>query len=406
MKKYIRIAISLIIIGLPSCDGNFLDASKEQSTKIKKAVDAALAAADNKAGISVAVFKNGDSLWTYAAGCADCNEDKKVKMETSTPTFAYSITKTLVSALVLTQIANGDYAMNNTVDGLLSGNADYSGLSVGQKALLNINATVEQLLTHTSGMPNYADNLDALIPQCDPAASWKPADILENIVYLDDGPAGTFEYSNTNYILLGMIAEVEGSATLNTLLKNTFFTPLGLNLTLAPQDDYPLDIAHPYDDAYVFGLGLPVGSFMDFSTGIKILDPTYDIYTGIGRGTWAAGGIIATAEDLAIWGWELYDDAGTAISASVRTTLKNSATGDGEYGYGVNYYDFTYDDGTAGGTYGHGGGAPGYKTLLRYEKTKKISVAIITNENNTYDGTGLIDQEALAAELFNAYENN
>jgi D-alanyl-D-alanine carboxypeptidase len=323
-------------------------------------------------------------------------------MTTDTPTFAYSITKTFVSALVLTQIADADYVLTDTVDDLLAGDTDYDNLTT---TYINKTATVEQLLTHTSGMPNYADNLDELIPQCNPAAAWKPADILENIVYQDDGPTGTFEYSNTNYILLGMIAQVEGSASLNTLLANAFFTPLTLDLKLAPQDTYPANIAHPYDDKHALSSLFPVGSFDDFAVALPAIFPGYDVYLGIGRGTWTAGGIIGRAEDIALWGWELYNDEGTAISAAVRTTLKNSATTDEEYGYGVTYNDFTYEDGTVGGTYGHGGSAPGYKSLLRYEKTKGISVAIITNTNNTVDGTGLIDQDALAEALFNAYEN-
>ena len=59
-----------------------------------------------------------------------------------------------------------------------------------------------------------------------------------------------------------------------------------------------------------------------------------------------------------------------------------------------------------GGTYGHGGASPGYKTLLRYETTRNIAVAIITNHNNYGDGTGLINQEELAEDLFNAFGDN
>lgn len=387
--------------------------------KIEAAVDAAMDAADNKRGISVAVY-DGTNTWTYAAGYADGDYGTEVgtEMTKDTPAYAYSITKTFISALVLKQIDDGLYSLTDTVDDLLSGNADYIALSAGQKARLNTDATVEQLLTHTSGMPNYAANLNALIPMCDPdyvayGGTWKPVDILENVVFEDFVPAwiGTqpYHYSNTNYILLGMIAEELGGAALHTLLADTFFTPLGITASLGPLDGYPANIAHPYDDAHALAGAIADGSLMDFSSAISGIfpgPPPYDVYLGIGRGTWAAGGIIATAAEIAKWGYELYDTDGSAITADVRTQLKNSATSNGAYGYGVNYNDFTYTDGTIGSLYGHGGGAPGYLTLLRYETNKRISVVILTNFNNSDDGAGsdVVDREALVAAILNAYQ--
>ncbi len=392
--------VVLVLTGFSGCRFNRTD-----SEKLATAVDAALAEATNKAGISVAVYKGGDSLWTYAAGCADCAESAEVDMTTATPTFAYSLTKTFISALILTQIESGLYSLTDTVGTLLSGNAGYTALTTEQKTRLNTAATVEQLLKHTSGMPNYADNIDALIPLCDPAAAWEPADILADVVYLpyDESDIGVYEYSNTNYILLGMIAEEEGGSQLNTLLANTFINPLGIIAAFAPQDTLPENMAHPYDDAAIFGF--PAGTFMDFSVAIKFINNDYDIYTGIGRGTWAAGGIVATAEDLVIWGWELYSDEGDAVTSTVRNAIMGSVTEDDDYGYGVIYNDFTYDDGTEGAMYGHSGSAPGYKTQLRYEAAKGISIAIITNINDTANNSGLIDQQALMGALFNIFQN-
>ena len=89
----------------------------------------------------------------------------------------------------------------------------------------------------------------------------------------------------------------------------------------------------------------------------------------------------------------------------MRTQLKNSALNYGDYGYGVSYNDFTYTDATVGALYGHGGGAPGYLTLLRYEAAKGISVAIMTNFNNSDGGTGgdYVNQADLVAAILNAY---
>jgi D-alanyl-D-alanine carboxypeptidase len=380
--------------------------SVETQTDFTAAVDTALVTATNKRGISVAVYKEGYNMWTYAAGYADGNYGTATgtAMTTDTPTFAYSITKTFTSALVLTQIENGLYSLTDTVDDLLGSNADYIALSATQKALLNTNATVAQLLTHTSGMLDYAGNLPGEVAMCNPAyTTWKPADILEHLVYQPLGTPGTFHYSNTNYVLLGMIAQEhsEGKLPLNTLLANTFFNRLGIDAILAPQDDFPpAGIAHPYDNSAILGSS----GFVDFSILLPLVFPGFDIYKGIGRSTWAAGGIITTAANLAKWGFSLYDNDGAAVTPIVRYILKNSATIDGAYGYGINYNDFTYADSTVGGEYSHGGSAPGYRTLLVYEKAKGITVAIISNVNNSATGTGLIDEWALAEAIFNAYK--
>lgn len=408
MRKFL-LSLSIMFL-LTSC---FNDSSNEfkDSTKaaFTAAVDSSFSAATYKRGISVAVYKKGLHTWTYSSGYSDGNMGTAVgtAMTDSTPAYAYSITKTFMSALVLTQIENGLYSLNDTVEDLLSSHADYSSFNFSR---INKNATVAQLLKHTSGMPDYASNVAGLIPMCDPAASWKPADIITGIVNANFSASnwtnGVFEYSNTNYVLLGMIAEHKGKKNLNTLLSSTFFSKIGIDAVLAPQDSVPSLIAHPYDDAVIFGLGAPLGSFTDFSIAIMAVDPSYNYYTGVGRGTWAAGGIIATAEDLAKWGYELYDEYGDAVTSTVRDSIKNSAADDGDYGYGVSYNDFTYNDGTEGSKYGHGGSAPGYKTLLRYETREGLSVAIITNVNNSATNTGLVDREALADAIFNAYKEN
>ncbi len=377
----------------------------------KAAVDTALANATNKRGISVAIYKNGYAMWTYASGYADGDFGSATgtAMTTATPTFAYSITKTFVSALVLTQIHHGLYTLDDTVDDLLSTNADYRSLSEGQQARINKSATVKQLLNHTSGMLESGTNVPAEIAMCDPAyTTWKPVDILERIVNQPLSAPGIFHYSNTNYVLLGMIAEEKGEAPLNMLLAAAFFSKLGINAILAPQDIYlPSNIAHPYDDAFIFyvfyDLDYPLGSFRDFSEVVKLVDPSYDFYLGIGRSSWAAGGIVATAAQLAKWGNALYDPNGSAITVAVRERLKNSAPDNGSYGYGVEYTDFEYRDGTIGGTYGHNGNAPGWKTSLRYEKAKGITVVILTNANNSVTGHGLIDQGALAESILNSF---
>lgn len=402
MKKIILLFSLLLLLASCTNGTNSDPFSDETKAAFTASVDASLAAATVKNGISVAVYKEGYDMWTYAAG----NAATAVDMTPATPGYAYSITKTMTSALVLTQIENGLYSLTDTVADLLGDQADYASFDT---ANINVDATVEQLLTHTSGMPDYATNLTPLLAMCNPDyTTWKPADIITTIVNTPFDLANGYLYSNTNYILLGMIAEHKSGKTLNTLLSDEFFSPLGIYAKIAPQDSIPYDIiAHPYDDAFIFGNGTtpPLGTFMDMTLALYGVYPTFNYYDGVGRGTWAAGGIISTPNQLAKWGYELYDDNGDAVTASVRAAVKESAPNDGDYGYGVGYDDFTYDDGTSGGLYGHGGSAPGYKNLMRYEENQGISVVIMTNTNNTVTGLGLVDMEALVEEILNDFKS-
>ena len=408
MRKFV-LSLSLFLL-FTSCYHGLAPFSNKTKSAFKAAVDQSFAAATKKSGISVAVYKDGHLTWSYAIGNAGINPatGTALAMTTVTPTYAYSITKTFVSALVLAQIQHGFYSLNDTVEDLLKNHEDYATLDFSR---INKDATVEQLLMHTSGMPDYASNVPAQLAMCtpDPAYIWKPADILNTIVNKPFGATGVYQYSSTNYVLLGMIAELHGGAKLNELLATTFLERLGIDAILAPQDAVPSDIAHPCDDTALFGA--PYG-FMDLILALKLSNSPLNLFVGIGRSTWAAGGIIATADDLARWGYELYDKNGCAVTPMLRKILINSAPVSGSYGYGINYNEFTYNDGKVGRKYGHGGSAPGYRTLLRYEARERIAVAIITNANNstssatTDAGLGVVDREALADAIFNAYKEN
>lgn len=415
MKKFL-LSFSLMLL-LTSCFFEDHHHKTHAAGALQTVVDNYYASATVKAGISVALYKDGYT-WTYATGSAG----NGTAMTTSTPTFAYSITKTIVSALVLTQIDHGDYTLDNTVEQLLSGNTAYGDLTTNyatQKSYLNTGATVKQLLMHTSGMPDYAaTNPTGILTLCDPAINWSPVYILEHIVNTGYSNVGTFDYSNTNYILLGMIAENNGHDTLNDLLSAAFFTPLDLDIKLAPQDDIPSNIAEPYDDTALFGYS-PANSFFYITDMLSMYSayfPNYNFYTGAGRATWAAGGIISTAEDLAKWGYELYDTDGQAVTQTVRNTIKGSAISEGAYGYGVTYNTFTYNDGTTGELYGHSGSAVGYKTILEYEENQRIAVVILTNANNLYDNAlnpsatdsqlGIVDRIALVKDLLKVYNDS
>jgi CubicO group peptidase (beta-lactamase class C family) len=424
MKKIILLLLLSAV--LVSCGDTRKSVPDATQMACQNAVDASLSAATYKAGVSVAVCSGKYNPWTYAAGKAS----ESAAMSTSSPAFAFSITKTVLSALILKQIENSLYTLDDSVGNLLS-SADVTAINnLSNCNGINLNATVAELLTHTSGMMDYATNTGvntSLVENLGVSTNvWNPLQILA-LVPGSLGTVGDYNYASTNYILLGMIAEYQADKPLNTLLSGTFFTALGITAVLAPQDQIPADIVSPYDQyalASLFSSNIEaeypelMTMYGDLGSGVSLADYVLDLSVNLnlltGSAAWAAGGIIATADNLAKWGYELYSSQGTAVSAAERTQLLNSAPDGGDYGYGVEKTSFTYSDGTAGSFYGHSGDGPGGKTILAYDPDLDMSVAVILNASADYTALttnltsdaalGLVDRKELVETIFRAFK--
>jgi D-alanyl-D-alanine carboxypeptidase len=125
-----------------------------------------------------------------------------------------SVTKTAVAALVLLLAEDGRLRLDAPVD---------TWVSVGA------GITIRDLLRHTSDLPDYTANpafRERFLRE--PEAAWSAEELLELA-----GPAasstGAFAYSNTNYVVVGLVAEAVGSAPLSRLLEERVFAPLSIH---------------------------------------------------------------------------------------------------------------------------------------------------------------------------------
>jgi CubicO group peptidase (beta-lactamase class C family) len=159
------------------------------------AVDEHFDAATEKAGISVAVYQGG-YLWRYAKGKASSSDE----MTVGTPTLIRSTSKTFLAGLVMQQIDEGLYSLSDTLSSVLSGNEDYETLD---KKVINPHVTVEQVLTMTSGIQGVTDYYVPEVSLLLESQNWKPVEVIR-LVIADFVPPGTYEYSNTNSMLLGL----------------------------------------------------------------------------------------------------------------------------------------------------------------------------------------------------------
>ena len=147
--------------------------------------------------------------------------------------------------------------------------------------------TVRQLLNHTSGIADYLEtpgsgaNVTSNFSQF-----YTPQYILENIVSsIPDFPPGTgFQYSNSNYVLAGLIAEAVTGNPIQTELRNRIWNPLGMN--------------HTYFGAYDTFTEPTAGVWWNFGTGLT--DYSNMPTTSMLSYAYGAGNIVSCPRDLAL----------------------------------------------------------------------------------------------------------
>ena len=365
---------SVPIVDFESTQGheNFSDVLQKQ---FRDAVDEHFDAVTEKAGISVAVYQGG-YLWRYAKGKASSSDE----MTVGTPTLIRSTSKIFLAGLVMQQIDEGLYSLSDTLDSVMSGNKDYEALD---KNVINPDVTVEQILTMTSGIQGVADYYRPEIALLQESQSWRPVDVIR-LVITDFAPPGTYEYSNTNSMLLGLIAEHAGRQQLNELYKSALFDPLGIVAVLLPQDAPPPDTARPHDDRSQWG-GTGFGDIMDTS------HHGADWYWATGKTSWAAAGMITTPENMARWAYALLSDRGSALSPTARVRLLDSFSGpliaiggpqpEHRYGYHVTRTTITLSNSSIT-AYGHPGSGGGYVSDLFYSPELDMSISVLVNSHS------------------------
>ena len=204
-------------------------------------------------------------------------------------------------------------------------------------------------------------------------------------------PDASYEYNNTNYALLGLVAEKVGGRPLAQQFQDRLFGPLGLEQTSLPAAD-DTAIPAPYSHGYMYG-----GTFY------ALADDPYpaDIQSAARDGTLqpvdytnqnpsyatAAGGAISTADNLATWMRALV--SGKVFNADYQQQWLTSLQPEDpnrpdwqQYGYGISYQRF----GPNAAMYYHGGEAPGFNSFMGYDPDNGVTLVIWTNLTLSPDG--------------------
>ena len=316
------------------------------------------------------IFPDGRS-WRAHAGFQDLAA--RVPVRNATPFPVASITKTFVAALIIELSQEGRFGLDDQLVAYLPG------------AAVDPRVTIRQLLSHTSGVYDFFSNarIDVAILGCRSCA-WTRARSLAYVKEQLFAPGTAWSYSNTNYVLLGQLAEAVTGESYATLLRRRFFEPLHLISTYVQgKEPAPYPIVHSYRFTSLARSARPIPLWD--GTGVS---PFRSVTTAAD----AAGDVASSARDLAVWARGLYGGSvlgpgGTSAMLQVGgSVLLGSAV---PYGLGVEQF-------TMGGrlAYGHNGRLLGARAAIRYLTVEGISLAVVLNTDRG-NATAIVD--ALAA---------
>ncbi|MGG7570851.1 serine hydrolase domain-containing protein [Streptomyces sirii] len=283
---------------------------------------------------ALASVKNHDGrARTYTAGVGDLATGSKVPRDGQVR--IGSNTKTFTAVVVLQLVGAKKIGLDAPVDTYLPGLVRGEGID-GRRI------TVRQLLQHTSGLPDYVKHLG------DDVRYYDPRDLLDIALQhkADFAPGTKWEYSNTNYVLAGLIIQKVTGRPLAEEIDRRIITRIGLRHTYFPAPG-DLTIREPH----------PKGYYQD-SAGAPLRDGTEsDPSWG-----WAAGQMISTNSDLNRFFTALL--TGRLLPAAQLAQMRTTVPAGYPFGSGARYgLGLVSTPLSCGGVYwGHGGSTTGYET--------------------------------------------
>lgn len=336
------------------CASNHANAAETKNLKIDK-----LMAYSHQNGLfngSVLVAENGKVIYSKAFGVAD--KKRKQNLTTDSKFYLASVSKQFTSMAIMLLKEKGKLSFDDKLSDFFNDFPEYSK-----------RITIEHLLTHTSGIPDY---FRLGIYKSD----LKNQDVLEELMQqedLDFEPGEKYAYSNGGYVLLALIVEKVSEQPFHQYLKEHIFKPLGMNDTLVYDESKPevVNRAVGYNDS---------GTLND-----------YNILT-VGD-----GGMYSTVRDLFKWDRALYTEQliSTATLKKAFTSFKLNNGELSHYGYGWSLYTDKSGENVA-----HGGSLAGFRTIIERQLEQQNAIIMLTNFGDAFA------QGEIKAALNNILKNN
>ncbi len=367
MRRTLSFLIVLLALSIAHLPSGIAAAQAPTDDALIAKVDALAAktlARPGAAGLSVAVARGDRIILRKGYGKADL--ELGVSATEESVFRIASVTKQFTAAAIMRLAERGKLALDDDF-------TKYIDYPTHGKTV-----TIRHLLNHTSGIRNYTD-----IPgffETGTARDLRPEEVLDPVrnLPLDFEPGTKWEYSNTNYHLLGMIIEKVSGTPYAKHMLDEFFTPLSLAHTR-------YDTASDVIPGRARGYGVINGATVNASY-LSMTIP------------YSAGGLLSTASDLVQWQLDLI--AGKVVSPdSYRQMTTPTKLSDGHttpYGFG-----FFMSDVDGHPNLMHEGGIPGFNSILVYFTKEELSIAVISNSPAASAGrlAAEISREAFGVKL-------
>ncbi|MGI0535826.1 beta-lactamase family protein [Bacillus pfraonensis] len=300
----------------------------------------------------LAKTSEGGKTWGYAAGVADLNTKKPMKTD-----FRFrigSVTKTFTATVVLQLAGENRLNLDDSIEKWLPGVIQGNGYDAKQ-------ITVRQILNHTSGIAEYLRSKEADI--MDTKRSYTAEELVKIGLSMppDFAPGKGWSYSNTGYVLLGILIEKVTGNSYAEEIENRIIEPLELSNTFLPGNS-----------SVIPGTKHARG-YVQPEEASELKDVTY-FNPSIGS---SAGDMISTADDLnkffsSLLGGKLLKEQ------QLKQMLTTVPTGIAEIGrYGLGIYENKLPNGVS--IWGHSGGIPGFVTFAGGTIGGKHTLAVSLN---------------------------
>ena len=321
--------------------------------------------ADGEPGLAVLVRRNGRTILERGYGVRDLRTSAPIDARTGFR--LASVTKQMTAAAIMLLVRDGRLRYEDTLTRALPGFPAYgSGI------------TIRHLLTHTSGLPDYELLMEDAEKERGP--TWTPdrqirddevLALLEKETHGLVAPGTRWAYSNSGYVVLGLVAARAAGKPFGDVLRERIFAPLGMTRTLAHEkgkDPVP-------DRAY--------GHTKD-ATGFRETDQSST------SATLGDGGVYSCLEDLAKWDEALRTNALlTRAELVVALTPARLADGSEPVAYGFGWF---LEPWKGHGRAWHHGETMGFRSVVERFPADGLTVIMLANRND-------LDLKRLALEI-------
>jgi len=345
-RLFVFLLLILLAFCLLSCGDKSSPAFEQDLQRQMQQIVERAMAQQNIPGVVVGVWVPGRGEWVTAVGNADIETGRQ--MGTADKVRIASNTKTFVATLMLLLADEGKISLDDALEKYLSGVPNGDRMTL--RHLLNMTSGIFSFTEDQTFMEEFtADPLMDITP-------WEELDIA--LSHPPDFPPGEgWHYSDTNYEILGIIAEQVTGNPIEVEIQRRVIEPLGLTGTSFPTTP---DMPEGSAKGYVLSEG---GELMDYTR----VNPAVP---------WAGGAMISNLEDLKVWAKALA--TGELLSQQMHrqqlqwVAMPGAEKVGGKYGLGIM---------SMAGLLGHNGAIFGYNSVVMYLPEADATIVVLANKS-------------------------